>query len=151
MTFRSALTNLATLSVSGVTHNYDVDALPDDLSRAQLPALLVLPLEVQEDTLFKERGQGFQAIAFSSGPRTVAYTVTHLLLAAPADAGRGIRSHMPSLITLIDAYFAALGADVTLGGTLLEPAHVRVEPRLFNYGHAAYVGCAFRHTWQIQV
>ncbi len=151
MTFRSALTHLAALSVSGVTHNYDVDSVPDDLSRAQLPALLVLPLEVETDRLYKDRGQGFQTIAFSSGPRTVTCVVNHLLLLAPTEARRGLRSHLPDLIDRIDAYFAALSADVTLGGTLLEPARVQVEPRMFQYGHASYVACAFRHTWVIQV
>jgi hypothetical protein len=85
--FRGALTNLAGLTVSGVTHNYDVDAVPDDVSRAQLPALLVLPGDPQ-DIGFKPRGQGFEALAFSSGPRTVSYAVTHLLLVAPVSLGR---------------------------------------------------------------
>jgi hypothetical protein len=69
--FRSALTNLSALTVSGVTHNYDVDAVPDSLARAQLPALLVLPGETQDDQFFKERGAGFVALAFSGGARTV--------------------------------------------------------------------------------
>ncbi len=150
MTFRSALTNLAALSVSGVTHNYDVDAVLDDLSRAQLPALLVMPVELDAAAV-KQPGEGFQAVAFSSGPRTVTYSLTHLLLVAPAEAGRGLRSNLPTLVNLMDAYFTALGADVTLGDTLLEPAQVRVEPRLVKFGHATYVGCSFRHTWQIQV
>jgi hypothetical protein len=151
MTFRSALTHLAALSVSGVAHNYDVDSVPDDLSRVQLPALLVLPIEIQDNSLFKERGEGFQTVAFSGGPRTVSSVVTHLLLVAPVEAGRGLRTHLPTLIDQIDAYFTALGADVTLGGTLLEPAHVRVEARVFQYGHASYVGCAFRHIWRLSV
>ena len=149
--FRAALTNLSTLSVTGVTHNYDVDAVPDNLSRAQLPALLVLPGETQADELFRERGKGFSAIAFSSGARTVTYTVTHLLLVAPVEAGRGARSHLPALIDLIDAYFAALGANVTLSAALLEPARVKVEPGTFTHGDITYHGCAFRHTWLVQV
>ena len=151
MTFRSALTTLASLSVPGVIHNYDVDTAPDDLSRAQLPALLTLPIPPDETRLHREAGQGFQATAFSAGPRTATYTVTHLLLVAPAAAGRGQRSLLPGLIDLIDAYFSALSANVTLSSTLLEPAHVRVEPGQFTYGHAAYYGCAFRHTWLIQI
>jgi hypothetical protein len=134
-----------------VTHNYDVDAVPDSLARAQLPALLVLPGETQDDQFFKERGAGFVALAFSGGVRTVIYTVTHLLLVAPVSAGRGIRSHMPRLIDLIDAYFAALGTDVTLSDALLEPARVKVEPGTFTYGAVEYHGVAFRHTWIIQV
>ncbi|MEO8609956.1 MAG: hypothetical protein ABI690_18830 [Chloroflexota bacterium] len=149
--FRSALTNLSALPVSGVTHNFDVDALPDELSRAQLPALLVLPGTIQENERIKERGKGFVAIAFSSGPRTITYTVTHLLLVAPVSAGRGARSHLPRVIDLIDAYIAALSANLTLSGALLEPARVQVEPGLFTHGDIPYHGCAFRHTWIIQV
>jgi hypothetical protein len=144
MTFRSALTALAGLSVPGVVRNYDIDAVPDDLSRVQLPALLVLPTT-------QKSGAGFEAIAFSAGPRSVTYTVAHLLLVAPEEAGRGTRSHLPRLIVLIDAYFSALGADVTLGGLLLEPARVRVEPDVFPYGHTTWQGVAFNHIWVIQV
>lgn len=146
-TFRTALTNLASLAVAGVVRNYDIDAVPDELSRTQLPALLVLP----GDDLFDERGQGFQAIAFSSGTRTVTYTVTHLLLVAPVSAGRGMRSHLPTLVTLIDSYFAALAANVTLTSALLEPARVKVEPGVFTHGDIGYHGCALRHTWLLQV
>jgi hypothetical protein len=149
--FRSALTSLSSLTVSGVTHNYDVDAVPDSLARAQLPALLVLPGETQDDQFFRDRGTGFLALAFSGGARTVNYTVTHLLLVAPVSAGRGLRSHLPRLIDLIDAYFAALGADVTLSDTLLEPARVKVEPGTFTHGDTQYHGVAFRHTWVIQI
>ena len=149
--FRTALTTLSTLSVTGVNNNFDLDAVPDDLSRAQLPALLVLPVEIEDDALFKQRGHGFEAVAFGAGPRTVTYTVTHLLLVAPVSAGRGLRSHLPLLIDLIDDYFAALGADVTLGGALLEPAQVRVEPGVFKQADVDYHGCAFRHTWVMAV
>ncbi len=44
MTIRAALTRLASLTVAGVNHNFDVDTLPDSLNRVQLPALLVLPI-----------------------------------------------------------------------------------------------------------
>lgn len=149
--FNTALANLAALVVPGVRHNYDLDAVPDELSRAQLPALLVLPGDTQQDALFRERGHGFQAIAFSQGARTVTYTLTHLLLVAPVSGGAGMRSHLPGLIDLIDEYFAALGADVMLGGELLEPARVSVEPGTFTHGAVAYHGCAFRHTWVMEV
>jgi len=149
--FREALTALAGLTVSGITHNYDVDSIPDSLARPQLPALLVLPLELNDEPATKQRGKGFEAIAFSSGGRTVTYTATHLLLVAPTETGRGLRSHLPKLIDLIDAYFTALSADVTLGGKLLEPARVHVEPGGYPYGGIPYHGVAFRHTWILQV
>ena len=152
--FRTALTALANLSVSGVGGNYDVDTVPDALNRGQLPVLLVLPIEtetIRHRALFSERGSGFQTVAFSDGVKTVTYSVTHLLLVAPSAAGSGLRSHLPDLIDLIDNYFSALAATITLGGKLLEPAQVRVDPGLFDYGGVEYVGCAFRHTWLVAV
>ncbi|MBZ0292692.1 MAG: hypothetical protein K8L99_09050 [Anaerolineae bacterium] len=149
--FRTALTNLSALTVPGVAHNYDVDGVPDDLKRAQLPALLVLPGELQDDSLFRDRGSGFQAIAFAEGARTITYTVTHLLLVAPVSTRAGARSHLPGLIDLIDEYFAVLGDDLTLSGALLEPMRVTVEPGTFTHGETLYHGCAFRHTWLMEV
>lgn len=151
MSFQTALANLAALDVEGVAYHYSIGAVPESLGRAQLPALLVLPLDSQEESLFPERGAGFQAVAFAEGERTVTYTTTHLLLVAPAENGAGARSHLPTLVSLMDAYFAALAADVRLGDSLLEPAQVRVEPGLFTYGGITYAGCAFRHTWLIAV
>lgn len=149
MSFRTALTQLSQLSVSGVQRNYDVDAVPESLSRAKLPALLVMPIETEEDSLSRDHGQGFQAIAFSNGARSIEYKVTHLLIIAPTTSGKGVRSHLPALIDTIDAYFTALSADVLLGDTLAIPARVRVEPGRFTIGDAEYIGCAFRHTWLI--
>lgn len=150
-TFRAALTALAGLNVPGVLHNYDVSTIPESLIRAQLPALLALPGEVSERRLFRERGEAFQALAFSGSARTIRYTVTHLLLVAPTADGVGLRSHFPRLIDLIDAYFAALAADVTLGGALLEPPKVTVEPGTFAHGDASFHGCALRHVWLIEL
>ncbi|NWF69037.1 MAG: hypothetical protein HXY40_08120 [Chloroflexi bacterium] len=148
---RTALTHLASLSVAGVSHNYGIDQIPPTLNRAQLPALLVLPIDVRDVRLFKERGEGFQTVAFSGGARTMTYTVTHLLLVSAASATHGLQRQLPALIDLIDAYFTALKADVTLGGTLLEPAHVTVEPGTFAHGETKYYGCALRHLWKLEV
>ena len=150
--FRDALTALSNLSVTGIGTNYDIDAVPDTINRGQLPVLLVLPIETNDERrLFQERGQGFETLAFSDGVKTVNYTVTHLLLVAPALAGSGLQSHLPAQIDLIDNYFTALSATVTLGDELLEPAQVRVEPGIFTYGGVDYVACAFRHKWAIGV
>jgi hypothetical protein len=144
--FRAAMNALAALNISGIRNNYGIDTVPDDLSRAQLPALLVLPL-TQKDRLFPEQGRGFEAMAFSGGMKTVTYSVTHLLLAAPLTGGSGFKSNLPLLVDLIDVYFEALGANVLLNGTLLEPPQVRVEPGVFRHGTTEYFGCAFRHLW----
>ena len=150
-TFRTALAQLSALSVSGVRNNYDLDELPLSLHSAQMPALLVMPLESQADRRFGERRDSLQTAAFSGGTKTVYYTVTHLLLVAPSEAGLGLRSHLPQLVDLIDGYTAALSADVTLGDQLLAPARVGVEPGVFPYGERDFYGCAFRHTWLLEV
>ena len=152
--FRSACTALSNLSVSGVGANYDLNAVPEVLNRGQLPVLLVLPIEIDgtdDGSLFKERGEGFKTLGFSDGVKTVTYTVNHLLLVAPVASGSGLRSHLPDLIDLIDNYFSALAATITLGGQLLEPAQVRIDPGVYTYGGVVYIGCAFRHTWVVAV
>lgn len=150
-TFRTALTHLSDLSVTDVQNNYDVDVLPDTLSNPQLPALLVMPIDTQDDSLFKERGDGLQTVAFSSAGKTVNYTITHLLILAPISHGVGIRSHLPQLVTLIDNYMAAIASDVTLSNALIEPMQVTVEPGIFNVGKGEFYGCAFRHSWMMDI
>jgi hypothetical protein len=150
MTYRTALDRLGALVVPGVT-NTPMTALPPTLDRAHLPALLVLPGEAEADRLFAERGTGFTALAFQNGPRTLSVTVTHLLLTAPVQMGVGAQAHLPDLIDYIDAYLLALGADVTLGGALAEPARVGVEPGEYRYGSGTFHGCALRHRWTLEV
>lgn len=151
MPFQTALSNLADLSVTGVAHNYGIESVPESLHRAQLPALLVLPIEPQDDSLFQEGGQAFEAVAFSAGTKTVEYVTTHLLVIAPAKRGKGLREHLPLLISCIDNYFTALGTDVTLNDALEHPTNVRVEPKLYTLGDTQYIACAFRHRWIIAV
>ncbi len=146
-TFRTTLTTLSTLSVTDVQNNYDVDALPETLSNPQLPALLVQPIDTQDDRLFKQEGQGLQTVAFSGAGKTVNYTVTHLLIVAPINNGVGIRSRLPQLVTLIDNYMSAIADDPTLSDDLIEPTHVTVEPGIFTIGGREFYGCAFRHSW----
>lgn len=151
MSFKSALTALGNLSVTGIAHNYGITEVPESLGRAQLPALLVLPIDTQEAGLVRQRGEAFEGVAFSSGTKTVRYVTTHLLLIAPFHSGKGLRGHLTLLADSIDNYFAALGADVTLGGALDSPAEVQIEPGIFKIGETDYVGCALRHSWVIAV
>lgn len=150
-TFRAALSNLSALRVAGVQNSYDIDELPNALTPPQLPALLVMPIEPNTERWAKETRAGLQTIAFSGAAKTVQYTVTHLLLVASTDSGLGIRSHLPRLIALIDSYMAAIGADVTLGGVLLEPTRVGVEPGIFPFDRRGFYGCAFRHAWRMEI
>ncbi len=78
--FRSALTALAGVVVTGVNHNYDVDAVPEKLARAALPVLIVAP--VLDDARRRKFGE-FQVATPSGSSALVQYLVTHLLLSAP--------------------------------------------------------------------
>ncbi len=149
--FRAALSQLAMLNVTGVRNNYDIDDLPNSLTRAQLPALLVLPIELERERLFQQREDNLGAVAFSGAAKSVNYSLTHLLLLAPTEAGLGIRSSLPRLIELIDSYTAAIAAAVTLDDMLLAPARVSIEPGSFSYGDRNFYGCAFRHAWLLGV
>jgi len=148
--FHNALGNLAVMSVTGVTHNYSIYDIPETLERPELPVLLVMPLDTQDNRLFREKGSGFQAMAFASGTHTVNYTMTHLLLVAPVN-NTGMRDHLPTLVNIVDAYFDAIKLDALLGGQLLEPTQIHVEPDIYEHGGVRYFGCAFRHSWLIEV
>ncbi len=80
--FRSALTALAGLSVPGVNHNYDIDTIPEKISRAALPVLIVAP--VLDDTRRRKFGE-FQVATPSGSAALVHYLVTHLLLHTPKE------------------------------------------------------------------
>ncbi len=149
--FRIALSNLSLIRVSGVRKNFDIDELPNSISAAHLPALLILPLELGKERLFKERKEGLQSVTFSGSAKTVYYSLTHLLLVAPTEKGIGMRAHLPQLVSLIDNYVAAIAADLTLGEALLAPARVAVEAGLFAYDESDFYGCAFRHTWMMEI
>jgi len=148
---RKALDRLAALNVPGVTRNFGIEQLPAVLERSQAPALLVLlpGMRAAQQPLFQQQGEAFGALTFSAGPRNVACLVTHLLLVAPAGAGRG--SRLPRLVDCMDSYFAALAADVTLGGALLEATQLQVEPGIFSHGGGAWQGCAMRHRWLLEL
>lgn len=150
-TFRAALSQLAAMQVAGVRNNYDLDALPDHLHASQLPALLVLPIELHDKRFFHEWRDSLGASAFSGGVKQASYAVTHLLPLAPRESGLGIRSHLPRLVSLIDSYMGVLALDSTLDGKLRLPAEVSVEPGIFAYGEREFYGCAFRHRWTLEV
>jgi hypothetical protein len=148
MSITNAFNALASMTVAGVVANYGLYALPNALTRAHLPCLLVMPLE-DDDGIFRQRGEGFIASAFEGGAKTVQLVVSHGLLVAPVATGEGARAHLPTLIAGMEAYLAALKASPTLGGALLEPAHVKLEPKLVMWAGVSYYGCTFRHTWRV--
>jgi hypothetical protein len=143
MPLLNALTELAALNVAGIVRNYGHASVPIRVNRAALPCLLVLPLDADSAAL---RGDGLHTVAFANGPRTLTCTIKHLLLVAP-QAQAILRQHLPPLVTLIDAYYAALAANVTLSDTLQLPPQIKCDVGVVRYGGESFFGAAFVHTW----
>jgi hypothetical protein len=141
--FATALANLAAVAVSGVT-SYAVEATPDALTGAQLPALIILP-EVGGES------PGFAPSTLAAGIGTLSVRVTHLLLIAPVAVGLGLRGALPAVIDAVDAYTEALADDPTLGGALAMALHVSVQVGVMRYAGVDYHGAAFTHTWALRV
>ena len=72
---RTALDNLAAVSVTGMT-SYALEDTPDALTRAQLPALVILPELGGESP-------GLEANTFSAGDGQLTIEVAHVLLLEP--------------------------------------------------------------------
>jgi len=142
--FRNALTARAGLSVSGINHNYDIDATPERFSRGALPILIVSP------ALTGKPGE-FQ-IATPSGSSALAqYTVTHMLLYAPVGYGKGSRSAYPTLVDLVDNYASAIRANPRLNDTLYLPTLYTVTIAPMVYGTLDYYAARFVHTWTVEI
>jgi hypothetical protein len=148
--FQDALAALATLEVAGVVHNFAAGAIPDALALQHLPALLVLPTE-RERRPFSQQNDGLSALAFAGAGASLTISVTHQLLAGSDGRGFGLRTHLPRTAALIDAYFAALRADLTLGGALSKPPRVQVDAGSTLWEGGRYFGVAFRHLWTLRL
>jgi len=148
MSYALALERLASLEVVGVATRLPLAAQPASLWRAQLPALLLTPLEVEGQPFFSERGgHAFQASSFDAGPHLASAQANHLLFVAPSQPALG--PHLPRLAHLIDSYLLALKGSPTLGGALAAPARVHLEARLLAWGGVDYLACIFRHRWEL--
>ncbi|HEX3049448.1 MAG TPA: hypothetical protein VHP83_02255 [Aggregatilineaceae bacterium] len=135
----AALSNLAAISVSGVT-SYALDHTPDSLVSAQLPALVILP-ELSGEM------PGLQPNGFSAGVGQVTAQIAHVLLVAPVVSGMGSKTLLPDLVSLIDAYVAALAGDPTLGGALALVLMFTIRAGVVRYSGVEYHGAVFTHTW----
>lgn len=151
MSFEDAINALTALNIDGVAQSFALDTVPDVLRRAQLPALVPLPLDINHARGIEEQGSAFITLGFSDAPATAEYTLTHLLLISPYETPHGLRVQLPRLATLIDAYSAAIAGNPRLNDTLHLPAKIRIDPGIVTYGGTQYVGCAFRHRWLISV
>ncbi len=140
---RTALDNLAAVSVTGVT-SYALDETPDGLTRAQLPALVILP-ELGAESL------GLEPSSFSAGDGQLTVEVAHVLLLEPVASGLGYRGALPALADAIDLYTVALANDLTLDGALPAGLRFRVRAGVVRYAGMDYHGVVFMHTWRLHL
>ena len=140
---RTALDNLAAVSVTGVT-SYALDDTPDALTRAQLPALVILPELGGESP-------GLEASGFSAGDGQLTIEVAHVLMLEPVTGGLGFRGALPPVADAIDTYTAALAGDPTLDGALPVALRFRVRAGVVSYAGMEYHGAVFTHTWRLHV
>jgi hypothetical protein len=139
----TALAKLAALPVSGAI-SFALDETPGALTRAQLPALVVVPELGGESP-------GLEPGGFSAGDGRLVVAVAHVLLLAPLAGGAGPRGALPALAAAIDAYFTALAADPTLDGALAVPLRCALRAGVVSFGGADYHGAVFTHTWTLHV
>lgn len=143
----TALDALAALSVPGIRTNFALDAIPEKITRAQLPALILVPML----DATRRRKYGEFGIASPSGSQGLAsYLITHLLLYKAVGSGLGARSSLPGLVDLVDDYAATLRADSHLGDTLFYPVSYSVFIAPINFAGVEYHAAQFWHTLTIQ-
>ncbi|NLF75409.1 MAG: hypothetical protein GX573_06905 [Chloroflexi bacterium] len=141
--FLTALTRLAAVPVSGVT-SYPLDSMPDALTPAQLPALVIVP----------ELGgasPGLEPSIFAAGEGMLVARVAHLLIVAPVAGGLGARGAFPALAAAIDDYLAAMASDPLLDGALRAALHVDLRAGVVRYAGVEFHGATFTHTWRLRV
>jgi hypothetical protein len=142
MTWRAAFTQLAAISVAGVTRSYDLDDLPGMLPPADLPALV--PHFPPQATALRGT-EGFAPLTYDGAVWHAELVIDHVLYWGEASLWQAL----PGLITAADAYLEAVKANPTLGGTLTtELALLEVRPGIMRFGGRPYVGVRFRHQWQ---
>lgn len=146
MTWRTAFTNLAAISVTGVATRYDLNALPNALPAADLPALA--PAFPESPGTLGEDEQGFSTLTYDGAAWVASLHVDHVLYWSPAWSEAGLYAVMPALITAVDDYLAAIKANGTLGGVLKQELEiVRVMPGIVEYAGVKFYGVRFRHRW----
>lgn len=146
MTWRTAFTNLAVITVTGVQSSYDLDDLPNTLPAADLPALA--PAFPASTGLLDEDEQGLSTLTYDGSVWTARLFVDHVLYWSPAWSDAGLGAVLPDLVDAMDAYLDAVSGDGTLNGALdAELEITSVQPGVVEYAGVRFYGVRFRHRW----
>lgn len=149
MGMRYLLTSLATFGgtvtpVSGTIHSYDLDTIPEKLTRATIPALIMVP-EVGSE-------QGYRPLSFMGNSPEVVMSVSHLLLYDFAE-NRDTRRVLPNLLSQVDNYVTAAKTQKFLD-TQASPANqvavnFTIDIGITNYAGIDFHSATFKHTYTI--
>lgn len=150
MSWRTAFTNLAAVSVTGVQTSFDLDDLPNTLPAADLPALV--PTFPDTLGMLSDEEQGLSTLTYDGGVWLATLHVEHVLYWCPAWSDAGLSAVLPDLITATDTYLSAISADGTLNDTLDSKLSItRVMPGVVEYAGVKFYGVRFRHQWMLAI
>jgi hypothetical protein len=143
MSWRTTFTNLAAISVDGVTTSYDLDDLPNTLPAADLPALAPAFIEGAAPG-----SEGLSTLTYDGAAWTTQLQIDHVLYWSPAWSEAGLSAVLPDLIDAIDDYLDAISADGTLNDALDREVEIlSVSPGVIEYAGTRFYGVRFRHQW----
>ena len=146
--FRLALDALAALAVTGVNHNYGVNAAPERFGRASYPVLVTLPML---DGGGLRKHSEFEILTPTASNAIVEYYVTHLLLYVPVGQYRSAATMMPGLVDIVDNYANAVKANPKLTGSLFVPTLYYVIIGEQTWGGVKHWGCRFVHRLVVEI
>lgn len=132
-------------TVQGVTDSFDVNAIPEKMSRTMLPCLIVVP-EV-------ETGQPFKFLTMMGNSPADSVELLHVLILAEAEVGETWRD-IPGVQALLDNYHAAAKTQKfldTQNGPPYNQVVINYETQIgvTNYAGVDYHSLVFRHKYTI--
>lgn len=129
MSLANILTKLSTIggTVTGISASYDVDALPESLNTADLPALLHFP-QGGEDQLRVFRGGNFWVTEHS----------IRVVLVYDAAAQGNLEQNLNAIVDLVDLYITKIHSDQTLTNSCVQASLSYGGAGVFNYAGVDY-------------
>lgn len=141
MSYVAAVTQLAGLSVVGITTSLNITERKGALGPAALPAL-VPDFEVSLSNTFKQ-------IDFSGQSGVATLALNHILLSSGLGLGSA-SERIGDMVALVDNYFAAIKGDLLLNDNLAEPLQIVFQnPGPIVYYGTGYYGMVFTHLWKL--
>ena len=130
----------------GTVQSFDLDAIPDKITRAQLPCLILLP-EVGGE-------RGYRPLTFMGNAGQMVFDATHILFFEET-ANLSARKVLPGLLSQLDNYITAAQAQKFLDTQASPPNQVvitfTVNVNTGSYGGIEYHTLEFKHHYEIHL